>query len=433
MAAKKKKPKRTGPRPTVRRGPLPSAASPGEMTPSPAPAFQDQSKKTQAAIERQVSAAGKEAYGYPIKMEDAVNTRVKYVEEAIARSPNGVPEGIDWYLNHQHEMRDVTENANRGATEPVSVGRVINASGPLSIRNSPKQEMRAARSAGYIAAHPDEVVDITGDLTEHALGITEGKVTLPEGKHPLRNLNASQIALIGRAETAIVKKTGAERSLSRGITSATLDSSGRLAATKAIDLARGANFDEVIGDGPKIHNYVVQTHTATPQEVAYNKEVFWRRANDPTFTEGDKTWTQGHLMSASEMSGFDPKESAGISVEDYIGHAVSAESASKKGKKGRTANEAQDIVNVKKGGRGNLPADFTANEMAHSFHEEATRRAAQRFSHTSKTNDGDVTETPTLGIGIQPVVWTQYQYKNKTAQARKPKRTPKQPEPPTLF
>lgn len=428
MAAKKRK--KTGPRPTVRRGPLPSAASPGELTPSPAPAFSDQTKKTQRAIEQRMAIAGREAYGYPIKMDDAVNTRVEYMERAIARSPNGVPEGIDWYLEHQNDMRAVTENANRGATEPVSVGRVINASGPLSIRNSPKQEMRAARSAGYIASHPDETVEVTGGMSESALEASKGNFTVPEGTHRLRNLSASQIGLLGRAETLLVSKTGEERSLNRGVTSAALDSSGRLAASKAIALARGENFDEVVKDGPKIHNYVTQTHLANQKEVAYNKEVLWRRANDQTFTEGDQTWTQGHLMSASEMSGFDPKESANISVEDYIGHAVSAEVASKKGKKGRSANEAQDIVNVTKGRAGILPADLTTNEMSHSFHEEATRRAAQRFAHTSKTNDGDITEVPTPGIGVQPVVWTQYQFEKAPAKSL---RTNKPPSPPTLF
>lgn len=434
MAAKKKKTsKKTGPRPTVRRGPLPSVASPGELTPSPAPAFSDQPKKTQAVIEQRMAIAGRETYGYPIKMEDAVNTRVKYIEDAIARSGNGVPAGHEWYVQHQDDLRGVTERANEGATEPVSVGRVINASGPLSIRNNPRSEARAARSAGYIASHPDETVDVTGAMSEATLEVGGQDLAVQPGLHPLRNLSGSQIALLGRAETQVVKGTGEERSLNRGVTSATLDSSGRLAAAKAIDLARGADFDTTIKDGPKIHNYVTQTHLADPKEVAYNKELFWRRANDPTFTEGDTSWKQGHLMSASEMSGFNPEQAANISVEDYIGHAMSAEVASQKGKKGASARKAQDIVNVKKGKKGMLPADLSASEMAHSFHEEATRRAAQRFAYTSATNDGDVTETPTPGIGIQPVTWTEWQAQHNPPKEQKPKRQKKQPEPPTLF
>lgn len=449
MASKKKKNKKTGPRPTVRRGPLPSVASPGDMTPSPAPAFSDQLKKTQAVTERRMSIAGRETYGYPIKMEDAVNTRVKYVEDAIARSGNGVPAGHEWYLQHQEDLRQVTEKANEGATTPVSVGRVINASGPLSIRNNPRSEARAARSAGYIASHPDETVDVTGAMSEATLKIGGKDLAVEKGVHPLRNLSGSQIALLGRAETAVVKGTGEERSLNRGVTSATLDSSGRLAAAKAIDLARGADFDTTIKDGPKIHNYVTQTHLADPKEVAYNKELFWRRANDPMFTEGvpqnptegdieagttgPTTWKQGHLMSASEMSGFDPSQGANISVEDYIGHAMSSEVASQKGKKGASARKAQDIVNVKKGRKGILPADLSASEMAHSFHEEATRRAAQRFAYTSPTNEGDVTEAPTPGIGIQPVTWTEWQAQHNPPKEAKPRREKKQPKPPTLF
>lgn len=433
MAAKKKQSKKAGPRPTVRRGPLPSVASPGEMTPSPAPAFSDQPKKTQTTIEQRMAVAGREAYGHPIKMEDAVNTRIKYVEDAIARSGNGVPAGHEWYVQHQEDLRQVTEKANEGATAPVSVGRVINASGPLSIRNNPRSEARAARSAGYIASHPEETVDVTGAMSEATLEIGGKDLAVEEGPHPLRNLSGSQIALLGRAETQVVKGTGEARSLNRGVTSATLDSSGRLAAAKAIDLARGANFDTTIKDGPKIHNYVTQTHLADPKEGAYNKEVFWRRTNDPTFTEGGTTWKQGHLMSASQMSGFNPNQGANISVEDYIGHAMSAEVASQKGKKGEHHRKAQDIVNVTKGKKGILPADLSASEMAHSFHEEATRRAAQRFAHTSATNEGDITEAPTPGIGIQPVTWTEWQTQHNPPKESKPKKQKKQPEPPTLF
>lgn len=431
MAAKKKS-KKTGPRPTVRRGPLPSAIAPGEKTPSPAPTFSDQTKKTQAGIEQRMAVAGKGAYGHPIKMQDAVDTRVKYLEDAIARSPNGVPAGIDWYLKHQQDVRDVTAKANEGATEPVSAGRVANATGPLSIRNNPKSELRAARSAGYIASHPEEEVNVTGEMSEATLKVGKGNFAVRKGTHKLRNLSSAQIALLGSAETNVIKETGGERSLQRGVTSATLDSSGRLAAARAIALARGEPFDTVVKDGPKIHNYVTQTHLANIGEVAYNKELFWRRANDPTFTEGDQTWKQGHLMSASEMSGFDPSTSANISVEDYIGHAMSAEVASQKGNKDQPASKAQDIVNVTKG-RGMLPSDLSPAEMAHSFHEEATRRAAQRFAHTSATNEGDITETPTPGIGIQPVTWTQYQFKHNSPKEQKPKKQKKQPEPPTLF
>ena len=438
MAAKKRK--KTGPRPTVRRGPLPSVASPGDVTPSPAPSFIDQSKRTQGAVEARMGIAGRAAYGYPIKMSDAVETRVKYLEDAISRSTSGVPAGGRWYAEHQQEVRDVTEKANTGATEPVSVGRMINATGPLSIRNKPVHELKAARSAGWIASHPEETVDITGDMAEATLGIGGVKHGVTEGTHKLRNLSSVQIALLGRAETEVVKGTGQERALNRGITSATLDSSGRLAAARAIALTRGANFDEVIKDGPKIHNYVVQTHLANEPEAAYNNEVFWRRANSPVFQEGgqyemgphisgDKNspyWRQGHLFSASEMSGFNPESAPNISVEDYIGHAMSAEVASQKGKKGRRAREAQDIVNVTKGRKGMLPADFSPSEMAHSFHEEATRRAAQRFAATSMTNEGSVTESPTM-VGTQAMAWTEWQ-----AQHNPPKvaNTPRQPKPP---
>ena len=372
--------------------------------------------------------AGRKAYGHSITMDDAIATRVRYVEDAIARSGNGVPAGIDWYDEHQQEVRGVTERANVGATHPVSAGRVANATGPLSIRNKPKNEVRAARSAGWIASHPEETVDVSKRMSEAATSISKGEVAVPTGTHTLGSLNPDQMAMLGRAETAVVKDTGGTRALDRAVTSATLDSSGRLAASKAIDLARGANFDEVIKDGPKIHNYVAQTHLANPRESAYNKEVFWRRSNDTSVDAGGTKWQQGHLFSASEVSGFDPSESANISVEDYIGHALSAEVASQKGKIGAPARKAQDIATPKKGKAGRLPADMSASEMAHSFHENATRKAAEHFAHTSFTNDGDVTEAPTAGIGIQPVTWTEWQTQHNAPKEPKQPRLKKQPK-----
>jgi len=428
MATKKNKAPK--PQPTVRRGPMPSVASPGDMTPSPAPSFSDQTKKTQGAIASRMADAGRRAYGHPIKMEDAVATRIKYVEDAISRSGNGVPAGIGWYDQHQADVRQVTEKANEKATDPVSVGRVINATGPLSIRNKPTHELRAARSAGWIASHPDETVDVTPRMSEAANTVSGGKVEVPKGTHRIGHLSGEQVAMLGRAETDVVKQTGGSRSLDRAVTSATLDSSGRLASARAVDLARGADFDQVIKDGPKIHNYVTQTHLADPSESAYNKEVFWRRANDRSVDAEGTKWQQGHLFSASEVSGFDPSKSANISVEDYIGHALSAEVASQKGKKGAPARKAQDIATPTKGRAGKLPADMSPGEMAHSFHEQATRKAAEHFAHTSFTNEGDVTEAPTAGIGIQPVTWTEWQTQHNAPKEPKQPRVKKQP---TLF
>jgi hypothetical protein len=427
MAKGKKKSK---PQPAVRRAPLPSKLAPGEMTPSPAPSFADQTKKTQGAIESRMAQAGRDAYGHPIKMQDAINTRIKYVEDAISRSGNGVPAGIGWYDQHQQEVRDITKRANEKATTPVSAGRVANATGPLSIRNNPRSEVRAARSAGWIASHPDETVDVTGHMSEAVAGISKGKVDVPEGTHRIGHLSGAQVAMLGRAETEVVRTRGGTRALDRAVTSATLDSSGRLAAAKAVDLARGANFDEVIKDGPKIHNYVAQTHLADPKESAYNREVFWRRANDTSVDAEGTKWQQGHLFSAAEVSGFNPADSANISVEDYIGHAMSAEVASQTGKKGATARKAQDIAVPKKGKAGKLPADMSPSEMAHAFHEHATRKAAEHFAHTSFTNDGDVTEAPTAGIGIQPVTWTEWQTQHNAPAEPKQPRVKKQP---TLF
>lgn len=426
MAKKKGKSK---PQPTVRRAPLPSVASPGEFTPTPAPSFSDQPKKTQSAIETRMAIAGKQAYGHPITMEDAVSTRIKYVEDAIARSGNGVPAGIGWYDEHQDEIKGITKKANEKAQTEVSVGRVINATGPLSVRNNPRSEVRAARSAGWIAAHPDTEVEVTGPMSEATSTISEGKSAVPVGTHKIGNLNPDQIAILGRAETEVVKKHGGTRSLDRGVTSATLDSSGRLAASPAVALARGANFDDVV-QGPKIHNYVAQTHLANPAESAYNREVFWRRANDTRVDDSGTAWQQGHLFSAAEVSGFNPSTSANLSVEDYIGHAMSAEVASQRGKKGASARKAQEIAIPTKGKPGKLPADMSPAEMAHAFHEHATRKAAEHFAHTSFTEEGDVTEAPTAGIGIQPVTWTEWQTQHN---APKEKKEPRQLKQPTLF
>lgn len=444
MASKKKKSRKTGPRPTVRRGPFPSAASPGELTPSPAPSYRDQTKKTQQAIEQRVGNAGREAYGYPVRMKDAVDARVRLIEDAVRRSPNGVPAGLDWYEQHQNDLAEVTQEVNQTGTSPVSLGRMINASAPLSIQNKPHIEVRATRSAGYIAAHPEEEVHVPADLSKKTIELStdkKGKVnenlivpeTPPNKPYKLRNLSPDQIAMLGHAETKIVEETGGERNLKRAITSVKLDSAGRGPASQAIALTRGANFDAVVKDGPKIRNYATRTHLATPAETAYNKEVFWRRSNDPVFKEGDTTWHQGHLLSASQMSGYIPDPSTDITVEDYIGIDVSARTAMRKSPLDKEHGKAQDELNVTKGKAGTLPADMSADQALHAFNEEATRRAAEVFSHTSRTNDGDVTETPTAGGAAQPVFWVEEQTQKNPPKPPKEKRQPKQPKPPTLF
>lgn len=402
------------PKPTVRRPAMPSVASPGEMAPRTSPSFSDQTKKTQKAILRSMADEGKRVYGYPITLDDAVATRVRYIQSAIDRSDNGIPEGIGWFSEHQEDVKQVTEAANKDATNPVSVGRMINATAPLSVRNTPKTELRAARSAGWIAAHPDTTVDITDHMSEAVTGITGGKVSVSTGTHRIGHLSSDQIALLGRAETELINTRGGERSLDRGITSATLDSTGWEWGSRAIRATRGEPLEDIVKDAPKIINYAGQTHLANEPEDQYNREVFWRRAHDFSTDASGKTWQQGHLLSAAEVSGFDPS-TPGFSVEDYIGNDLSAEEAARKGNTGATSHDAQELIEPKKGKRGTFPADLTSKEIKHAFNEHATKLAAEQFAHTSFTNDGDVREAPRFGTAAQPVFWVQYQHE-KTKQ-----------------
>ena len=412
--------KKNTPRPTVRRPPRPSAVSPGEMAPATAPSFRDQTKKVQENMLRSVATAGKEAYGYPIRMSDAVQARVDMVSDAITRSPSGVPEGLGWYQEHQEDAVDVTRRANIDATAPVSAGNIINASAMLSNRNTPVQERRAARSAGWIASHPEHEVDITPHMSESVTTVTKGTVGVPVGKSRLGQLNADQIAALGTAETNLIKTTGGTRSLERGITSATLDSAGRHRATPAIRAARGERMEDIVKDGPKILNYAEKQHTITPQESAYNREVFWRRANDTSVDSEGTTWKQGHLFSAAEFSGFTPPDIKDDStVEDYIAYALSARKASQLGKTGASANDAQDLVGkkIRKGPQGTFPADLTPSEIGHAVNEEATRQASRRFGAVSYLGGNDsessiAIEFPTAGGGVQPAFWVEYQHQN---------------------
>jgi hypothetical protein len=337
-------------------------------------------------------------------MADAVATRVNALQAALARTtfqvglgnqPMGshIPPGLGWYGEHQQAYREASERTG------TRIGSLIDAGAVASARNTPEKERLAAESAGYIAANPDRKVTITDEMAPHM-----GNPDIKPGEHRIGTgrdgdgLSDEDVAHIGYAETQALKGLGHvnkqgnalsdKRFTPREFTGVTLDSAGRDVGAKVVAVARGKTFDEVTkGATPKTRNFSRATHLMSREETAYNSEVLRRIASVPTFVEGDgKGGTnysyQEHLFSpyektAAEIANFDPS-TADESVEDYVMNEMSAHVAASKGKTGKTAREAQEIVKPPKG-KNVFDPSFDPEEMRHAFNEESTRRAAMQI------------------------------------------------------
>ena len=362
-----------------------SLVDPGYIVPKKAPSYRDFPVEDREHIDRSMADAGMKAYGHPIRMADSVASRVNAIQAAIGRLPAGsyAPEGYDWYTDHQSGYREV---ANRTGTR---IGSIVDAAGVASVRNTPKQERIAVESAGHIAGNPDRMVKVTPGMVPHM-----GNPDIVAKKYRIGDLPDEDVAHLGYAESqAIRDKHGipqnkpvplAERHLSREVTGVTLNSAGRDIATKAVAVARGKTFDEVnTGSSAKTRNFSRAIQLTSSQEDAFNKEIFRRRAQAPTFVEGDgngrtRTFHQSHLWSAAEETGFDPSKSD-EAVEDYAMNHLSAKEAARQGTTGATSREAQNIVKAPKG-KNTFDPSVESDEIRHAYNEEATRQAAEHFS-----------------------------------------------------
>ena len=345
-------------------------------------------------------------FGAPIRMADATATRVNSIQAAIGRMAPGsyVPEGALWYGEHQKGYREV---ADRTGTR---IGSIIDAGAVASARNTPAKERLAAESAGHIAANPDRKVTITPEMAPHM-----GNPDIGAGEHRVGDFSNTDVAHIGYAETQALKDMGkvnkqgnalaSERFTPREFTGVTLDSVGRDNAARTVAITRGKTFDEVSGPTPKTRNYARGAHLASEGEDRYNSEVFRRMAQTPTFAEsngkgGQSTFRQGHLWSAADETGFDPKTAVGAdeTVEDYVMNAMTAQVAASRGTTGKSHRAAQEDLKVSKG-RGMFDPSVQPDEIRHSFNEEATRRAASQFGLHGETI------TPRAA---QAIAWTDY-------------------------
>lgn len=385
-----------------------SPVDPSHPLPARAVSYRDLNKGQQRDLERAVGAAGKEAFGSKITLEDATNARISAIQSAIDRSPTGVPEGLGWYEGHQGSHRGISEETG------VSLGRVIDASATLSPRNRPANELRAARSAAFIAGNPEHRVTITPEMSPHVGEFSKGQggrlVTRPTGRSgevSLGELSPHEAASLANAEKLARAEGDTSPALDTRITEVSNRSAGRGRAQAAIRIARGEPFDEVSGEAPKMRNYARAAHLADPRERNFNAEVLARRRlveNDPN---------QGFLFPASALLGeHTPTDQ---SVEDYVMGSMTAQTASQKGKKGVASREAQNIVNVKKKdnkGKSLLPVNMTGEEGFHALGEEATRRAAQAIGYTGIVHDvmgGDQFREHITTAAAQPISWVEHQ------------------------
>lgn len=389
-----------------------SPVDPGYPLPTKAPSYRDFPAKDRPTIDRAVAEAGTRLYGAPIRMADATATRVNSIQAAIGRMAPGsyIPEGTLWYGEHQKGYREV---ADRTGTR---IGSIIDAGAIASARNTPAKERLAAESAGHIAANPDRKVTITPEMAPHM-----GNPDIRADEHRIGTgrdgdgFSDKDVAHIGYAETQALKGMGkvdkqgnaltAERFTPREFTGVTLDSSGRGTAARTVAITRGKTFDEVSGPTPKTRNYARGAHLASEGEDRYNSEVFRRMAQTPTFVESDRkggqsTFRQGHLWSASDETGFDPKTAVGAdeTVEDYVMNAMTAHVAASRGTTGKSHRVAQEELVVAKG-KNTFDPSVEPEEIRHSFNEEATRRAASQFGLHGETI------TPRAA---QAIAWTEY-------------------------
>lgn len=425
-AAKKAAPKKVAP--SARPGALqrdtsltPDPLDPSRPLPPRPPEFRDMSPALQREVTRRVSDAGKSAYGRPVRMEDAVQQRVDAVTSIVSSSRSGVPRSLGWYPEHQTSIVDIGKSTDHN---PASTA---DASAIMSVRNSPDNELKAARSAAVIATNPNTILNVDPTLaTDVTAGVTPRTPLdkpVSSGNLRLGDLTEQQVSHLSFAGGPRAEQKGSnpvparQARLSPDVTDLASFSQSRSTAAKGLLAARGESLDSVMGPSPKVRSYRRNISLQGVGEAAYNAEVLLRRRDQQAMPG------QGSFFTASELTQFDPSTADTSTAEDYVMNAMTVNNAIKRsqGRSATTASvasvsrqAAEDFGKaVKKGKQGEgLPVDLETEEAVHSFNNAATQEAARRISTTSILPGGrEVVEALTPG-GIQPTAWTWHRSQN---------------------
>jgi hypothetical protein len=365
-------------------------------------------------------------------MSDAVNTRVAAIEAAIKSAgpsvvSGGTPkpvEGVDWYSGHVKELRDIHKES--GATG-VSVASVADAAASASQRNSPDNEVAAVRSGLHNLTNPTRGVYVTPRHANAANYSTiRGKEVLgPEerltpGTHSIGKLNPKQIATLSAVALKTYSKDDADRgylpqgakvgdvvhgdnSLPSEFTDVTGRVAGRETSMKVMGNLTGTPLSETWKDAPKLRSYRRGFSTANEPEDSYNASVIARRRDQQAMPG------QGVLFSAAEETGFDPSTADTSTAEDYVMNAMTAHEAAQRGGVPEKARDAQNLVKVLKGKRGEgITTNITPDEARHSFNNEATSRAARAINYETFVPSGGNLSEHITNKAAQAVSWTQY-------------------------
>jgi hypothetical protein len=396
------------------------------------PEYRDMNRASQNQVSQHVAEAGARAYGKPIQMGDAVRTRVNSIEAAIAEAgPSvvlggrpGPVEGVDWYSGHMQELRDIHEESGAGR---VSTASVADAAASASQRNSPDNEVAAVRSGLRNMVNPTQSVFVTPRHANAANYSTiRGKEVLdPEehltpGSHSIGNLNHKQIATLSSVALKTYSKDDEKKGylpqgakvgdvvhgdnpLPSEFTDVTGRVAGRETSMKVMDNLTGTPLSETWGAAPKLRSYRRGFSTANKPEDAYNASVIARRRDQQAMPG------QGVLFSAAEETNFDPSTADTSTAEDYVMLAQTAHEAARRGGVPEKARDAQNMVKVQKGKRGEgITTDLTPDEARHAFNNEATTRAAKAINYSTFGPDGGNLSEHITNKAAQAVSWTRY-------------------------
>lgn len=396
------------------------------------PEYRDMNRASQNQVSQHVAEAGARAYGKPIQMGDAVRTRVNSIEAAIDEAgPSvvlggrpGPVEGVDWYSGHMQELRDIHEEAGAGR---VSTASVADAAASASQRNSPDNEVAAVRSGLRNMVNPTQSVFVTPRHANAANYSTiRGKEVLdPEehltpGSHSIGNLNHKQIATLSSVALKTYSKDDEKKGylpqdakvgdvvhgdnpLPSEFTDVTGRVAGRETSMKVMDNLTGTPLSETWGAAPKLRSYRRGFSTANKPEDAYNASVIARRRDQQAMPG------QGVLFSAAEETNFDPSTADTSTAEDYVMLAQTAHEAARRGGVPEKARDAQNMVKVQKGKRGEgITTDLTPDEARHAFNNEATTRAAKAINYSTFGPDGGNISEHITNKAAQAVSWTHY-------------------------
>lgn len=395
------------------------------------PEYRDMNRAAQYQVSQHVAEAGTRAYGRPIQMGDAVRTRVNNIEAAIREAGPSVVlggrpqpvEGVDWYSGHARELRDIHEESGASGVSPAAVA---DAAASASQRNSPSNEVAAVSSGLRNMVNPDQQIQVTARHANAANYSTiRGKEVLdPEerltpGSHSIGKLNPKQIATLSSVALKTYSKKDEEEGyiphnakvgdvvhgdnpLPSEFTDVTGRVAGRETSIKVMNNLTGTPLSETWKDAPKLRSYRRGFSTANAPEDAYNASVIARRRDQEAMPG------QGVLFSAAEETNFDPSTADTSTAEDYVMNAMSAHEAARRGGVQEKAREAQNMVKVLKGPRGEgITTNLTPDEARHAFNNEATSRAARAINYNTFTPSGNISEHIT-NKAAQAVSWTQY-------------------------